>query len=104
MSTVHHIPLSKLIPPPRNVRRTGSADGVSELAASIAAHGLLQNLTVIAAKRRGKGEGKGKGETFSNRPESSSSMRANAAAVATRADNWRAATRPAIVTASGERV
>jgi hypothetical protein len=39
MSTVQEIPLSKLVPSSRNVRRTGAAEGVAELAASIAAHG-----------------------------------------------------------------
>lgn len=43
---IHHIALSKLVPSPANVRRTGTAERVEELAASIAAHGLLQNLTV----------------------------------------------------------
>jgi ParB-like nuclease domain len=42
------IPLSKLIPCPVNVRRTGRNDGIEELAASIKAHGLLQNLQVRA--------------------------------------------------------
>lgn len=40
------IPLSKLAPSDANVRKTGRDAGVDELAASIAAHGLLQNLTV----------------------------------------------------------
>jgi ParB family chromosome partitioning protein len=42
------IPLSKLIACPKNVRRTGRNDGIEELAASIKAHGLLQNLQVRA--------------------------------------------------------
>ncbi len=49
--TIQTIPLNKLIPSPANVRKTGAAEGIEELAASIAAHGLLQNLTV----RPGKG-------------------------------------------------
>ena len=46
--TIELIPLSKLIPCPANVRRTGRNDGIEELAASIKAHGLLQNLQVRA--------------------------------------------------------
>jgi ParB family chromosome partitioning protein len=45
------IPLNKLVPWDGNVRRTGAADGIDELAASIAAHGLLQSLVVRPAKR-----------------------------------------------------
>lgn len=44
------IPLSKLIACPKNVRRTGRSDGIEELAASIKAHGLLQNMQVRAGK------------------------------------------------------
>jgi ParB family transcriptional regulator, chromosome partitioning protein len=40
------IQLSKLVASRDNVRKTGSADGLEELAASIAAHGLLQSLVV----------------------------------------------------------
>src|ERR1019366_4058441 len=40
------IPLNKLVPSPANVRRTGANAGIEELAASIKAHGLLQNLQV----------------------------------------------------------
>ncbi|MGO9171794.1 MAG: ParB/RepB/Spo0J family partition protein [Rhodomicrobium sp.] len=40
------IPLSKLVSSLANVRKTGRDYGIEELAASIAAHGLLQNLTV----------------------------------------------------------
>lgn len=49
---IQHIPLSKLIPSPANVRRTGAANGVEELMASIAAHGLLQNLAVRATSKQ----------------------------------------------------
>lgn len=45
------IPLSKLTPWTGNVRRTGAADGIADLAASIAAHGLLQSLVVRKGKR-----------------------------------------------------
>lgn len=45
------IPLSKLAPWDGNVRRTGASDGIGELAASIAAHGLLQSLVVRKGKR-----------------------------------------------------
>jgi ParB family chromosome partitioning protein len=44
--TIHMIPLSKLIPSAANVRKTGATLGIAELAASIKAHGLLQNLQV----------------------------------------------------------
>ncbi len=44
------IPLSKLIPSPANVRKTGATSGIAELAASIKAHGLLQNLQVRPAE------------------------------------------------------
>jgi ParB family chromosome partitioning protein len=43
---IREIPLSKLVPSDRNVRRTGRETGIEELAASIAAHGLLQSLSV----------------------------------------------------------
>jgi ParB family chromosome partitioning protein len=41
------IPLTKLNPATQNVRRTAREAGVTELAASIAAHGLINPLTVI---------------------------------------------------------
>lgn len=44
---IQTIPLNKLAPSPRNVRKTGGAT-IEDLAASIAAHGLIQNLTVTA--------------------------------------------------------
>jgi ParB-like chromosome segregation protein Spo0J len=40
---IRDISLAKLVPSPANVRRTGASIGIDELAASIAAHGLLQN-------------------------------------------------------------
>jgi len=40
------VPLNKLKPSPANVRRTGRDQGISELAASIAAHGLINPLRV----------------------------------------------------------
>jgi ParB family chromosome partitioning protein len=43
---IKNIPLSHLVPSPANVRKTGAATGIAELAASIEAHGLLQNLQV----------------------------------------------------------
>jgi ParB family chromosome partitioning protein len=43
---IRNIALDKLVPSPANVRRTGANLGIEELAASIAAHGLLQNLQV----------------------------------------------------------
>ena len=53
------IPLSKLVPSTANVRRTGRSSNIGELAASIEAHGLLQNLTV-----RPVPNGRKKPETF----------------------------------------
>lgn len=44
--TIQTIPLHLLVPSKANVRRTGKTDGIGELAASIAAHGLRQNLNV----------------------------------------------------------
>ena len=49
------IPLSKLVASPRNVRRHTDAAADAELKASIAAHGLLQNL-VVRAGPKGKFE------------------------------------------------
>jgi ParB family chromosome partitioning protein len=46
MTTEQTIPLNQLVPSKANVRRTGKAEGIGELAASIAAHGLRQNLNV----------------------------------------------------------
>src|ERR1700689_3488986 len=40
------VPLSKLVASAKNVRRTRVEAGIEELAASIAAHGLLQSLSV----------------------------------------------------------
>ncbi len=45
-TAIQEIPLSKLIASSANVRRTGRSNSIGELAASIEAHGLLQNLTV----------------------------------------------------------
>ena len=53
--TVQHlaetIPLSRLVPSKANVRRMNALVGISELADSIEAHGLIQNLTVRKAKK-----------------------------------------------------
>jgi hypothetical protein len=46
---IRMIPLTSLVPSPANVRKTGTANGIAELAASIEAHGLLQNLQVEKA-------------------------------------------------------
>jgi ParB family chromosome partitioning protein len=43
--TISHVPLDKLQLSPRNARKTGAAD-LEALAASIHAHGLLQNLNI----------------------------------------------------------
>jgi ParB family chromosome partitioning protein len=48
--TIETIPLTQLVPSAQNVRKTGAKDGIEALAASIAAHGLLQNLQVRPAK------------------------------------------------------
>lgn len=48
MSDIQHIPLNKLVESEDNVRRTERKRDLDALAASIAAHGLLQNLTVTA--------------------------------------------------------
>jgi ParB family chromosome partitioning protein len=45
------IPLNKIVPAKRNVRKSGGQDHIEELAASIAAHGLLTSLTVRKAAR-----------------------------------------------------
>jgi ParB family chromosome partitioning protein len=47
---IQMIPLNRLIPSAANVRKTGSGIGIEDLAASIKAHGLLQNLQVRPAK------------------------------------------------------
>jgi ParB family chromosome partitioning protein len=48
MNAIESIPLNRLQRSPRNVRRTGGT-AIKDLAASIAAHGLLQNLSVLPA-------------------------------------------------------
>lgn len=45
------VPLSKLTAWSGNVRKTGVSDGIDELTASIAAHGILQSLVVQPGKR-----------------------------------------------------
>ena len=45
------IPLNKLTAAKTNVRKTGAGDGIGELAASIASHGLLASLVVKKAAR-----------------------------------------------------
>ena len=49
--TIQMITLNKLIPSSANVRKTGAAIEIDELAASIEAHGLLQNLQVCTAAK-----------------------------------------------------
>ena len=53
MTDIIHVPLSKLALWHGNVRKTGITVGIEELAASIAAHGLLQSL-VVRKSNRGK--------------------------------------------------
>jgi ParB family chromosome partitioning protein len=47
MTTEQTISLHQLVASKANVRRTNKAEGIGELAASIAAHGLRQNLNVL---------------------------------------------------------
>lgn len=51
MTDIITVPLTKLTAWEGNVRKTGADQGIDELAASIAAHGLLQPLVVRKAKR-----------------------------------------------------
>ncbi len=51
LHAVEHIALSRLVPSTANVRRMNTLVGVSELADSIEAHGLIHNLTVRKAKK-----------------------------------------------------
>ncbi len=53
--TIRYIPLNKLFPSTHNARKTKRAEGIPELAASILAHGLRQNLNVVE-RRDGKYE------------------------------------------------
>ena len=53
MTETHSIPLNKLVPWTGNVRKTGVSEGLEELAASIAAHGLLQ-APIVRKVKRGK--------------------------------------------------
>lgn len=46
MNTIQTIALNRLVPSKANVRKTGASEGIAELAQSIAAHGLRQNLNV----------------------------------------------------------
>ena len=48
---IKSIPLNKLVQSPRNVRRHADPAADAELKASIAAHGLLQNLVVRPAAK-----------------------------------------------------
>jgi ParB family chromosome partitioning protein len=51
--TIAFIALNKLTPWSGNVRKTGASDGIEELRASIAAHGVLQSL-VVRKNSKGK--------------------------------------------------
>ena len=48
---INAIPLDKLIPSPRNVRRSSDEQADLQLKADIAARGLLQNLVVAPARK-----------------------------------------------------
>ncbi len=50
MTDIITIPLDRLVAWKGNVRKTGTQEGIDELAASIAAHGLLQSLVVRPTK------------------------------------------------------
>jgi len=54
---IKSIPLNKLVQSPRNVRRHGDSAADAELKASIAAHGLLQNL-IVRPDREGQVRGR----------------------------------------------
>jgi ParB family chromosome partitioning protein len=51
---IRNIPLDKLVPSPRNVRRTTDPDADLQFKADIEARGLLQNL-VVAKTRKPRG-------------------------------------------------
>lgn len=51
MTETVQIPLNQLVAWKGNVRKTGASEGIAELAASIASHGLLQALVVREGKR-----------------------------------------------------
>jgi ParB-like chromosome segregation protein Spo0J len=55
------VPLNKLVRSSLNFRKLG-ADSIDDLAASIAVHGLLQNLTVT--KKSATGKTKSKADTY----------------------------------------
>jgi ParB family transcriptional regulator, chromosome partitioning protein len=57
LAGIVEVQLKDLLRSDRNVRTT-SSNLVAELAASIRAHGLLQNLTVVAQLKKGKPTGK----------------------------------------------
>ncbi|TBZ05068.1 ParB/RepB/Spo0J family partition protein [Rhizobium leguminosarum bv. viciae] len=56
MHDTQQVPLSKLVASTKNVRKRNAAMTIPELAASIEAHGLIQNLTVRKAARGNKYE------------------------------------------------
>ena len=62
MSEIISIPLNKLVRSHHNVRKTGG-ESIEDLAASILAHGLLHNLTVVE-QRNHKGTSSGKYEVI----------------------------------------
>jgi len=62
MSEIISIPLNKLVRSHHNVRKTGG-ESIEDLAASILAHGLLHNLTVVE-QRNHKGTTSGKYEVI----------------------------------------
>ena len=53
MTTITTIPLSRLVPSKRNVRKTAAAQPIAQLAASIASHGLLHPPCVVPVEKNG---------------------------------------------------
>jgi ParB family transcriptional regulator, chromosome partitioning protein len=57
------VPLNKLVRSSLNVRKTG-AEAIEDLAASIAVHGLLQNLTVTKKSTKGKAKARSRDAAY----------------------------------------
>lgn len=58
MTIIEMLPLSRLVPSKRNVRKTNGGQTIDQLVASIASHGLLQNLSVVPLETDGAPTGK----------------------------------------------
>jgi ParB-like nuclease domain len=68
------VALNKFVRSSLNVRKTG-ADSIDDLAASIAVHGLLQNLTVT--RKSATGKTKSKADTYEVMPVAAGWPRSN---------------------------